>query len=300
MSYVVVFLILVFPTQYQVILPGDVTSFKEQINIETYELSNISSIYVISYEPITVFQLAMIRILNQGTLFIPSEAASIMTQKEKFDAAQLQKRSSYMIAAIVAYEKAEKTIEYSFEGYAVTSLFDHKRVIQINDYITSINDIALDIHTDFKQFQSITALSFMIMRDENMIQIQHERSLTDLPLVLYPIFKITKAEPEITFQGLDSLIGGPSGGMMMTLSIYLALKNQTFNMNIVGTGTILLDGSIGAIGGLKEKYHTVKDTMDIMFIPKQQSYQLDHINDERLIAIESIDDAILYLSQLYG
>jgi Lon-like protease len=299
-SYVIVCLMLVYPTQYQVILPGDVTSFKEQIDIEGHELSDISSIYVISYEPITLFQLAIIDLSNQGTRFIPSAATTIMTQKEKFDAAQLQKQSSYMISAIVAYEKAEKTIEYVFKGYAVTSLLNDSREIKISDYIVSINGIVLDIHTDFTQFHSLDVLSFIINRNEDFIQIEHERSPSDLPLVLYPIFEITKAEPNISFQGLESVIGGPSGGMMMALSIYLALTHQTFNMNIVGTGTILIDGTIGAIGGLKEKYQTVQENMDLMFIPQQQWTELDHIIDERIIPIESIDDAILYLSQMYA
>lgn len=300
MTYIIVCLMLVYPTRYQVILPGDVTSFKQQIDIEGHELSDISSIYVNSYEPITLFQLAIIDISNQGTRFIPSNATTIMTQKEKFDAAQLQKQSSYMVSAIVAYEKADKTIEYIFEGYAVTSLLNDTREIKISDYIVSINGIGLDINTDFTQFHSLHSLSFMMKRNENFIEIEHERSPSDLPLILYPIFKITKAEPNISFQGLESMIGGPSGGMMMALSIYLALTHQTFNMNIVGTGTISIDGTIGAIGGLKEKYQTVQENMDLMFIPKQQLTELDHIIDERIVPIESIDDAILYLSQIYA
>lgn len=300
MTYIIVCLMLVYPTRYQVILPGDVTSFKQQIDIEGHELSDISSIYVISYEPITLFQLAIIDISNQGTRFIPSNATTIMTQKEKFDAAQIQKQSSYMVSAIVAYEKADKTIEYIFEGYAVTSLLNDTREIKISDYIVSINGIGLDINTDFTQFHSLHSLSFMMKRNESFIEIEHERSPSDLPLILYPIFKITKAEPNISFQGLESMVGGPSGGMMMALSIYLALTHQTFNMNIVGTGTISIDGTIGAIGGLKEKYQTVQENMDLMFIPKQQLTELDHIIDERIVPIESIDDAILYLSQIYA
>ena len=298
--YTVTIFFLVFPTQYQVILPGDITSFDEQITITDHEISRISSIYVISYEPITLFQYTIIQTFQNGQLFIPSASTQAMTMREKYDAAQLQKLSSYMMSAIVAYTKAEKDIAYKFEGFAVTSLFDQERHIQIGDYVTSINDILLTIETDFTQFRNVPTLKFELIRNHEKLEVTHERSESDLPLSLYPIYTITQSDPQISFPGLDSLIGGPSGGMMMTLSIYLSLVKTSYDLNIVGTGTIQFDGSIGRIGGLNEKYETVKDTMDIMFIPLEQFELLEDINDNRIIPIEHINDAILYLSEYDG
>lgn len=298
--YFITIIILTFPTQFQVILPGDITSFDQQISIADHELSDISSIYVISYEPITLFQYTVIDIFQKGQLFIPNATTQAMTVKEKYDAAQLQKLSSYMLSTIVAYEKAEKVINYTFEGYAVTSLFDQSRHIIIGDYITSINGVTLNINTDFTQFRYASILHFELIRNNEKIEVTHIRSETDYPLSLYPIYAITYTEPKISFPGLDSFIGGPSGGMMMTLSIYLSLMSTSYDLSIVGTGTIQFDGSIGNIGGLNEKYETVKDRMDIMFIPMDQHDILKHTNDHRIIPIKHIDDAILYLSEYYG
>lgn len=298
--YTIAIIVLTFPTQFQVILPGDITSFDQQILIADHEISNISSIYVISYEPITLFQYTVIDIFQNGQFFIPSPSTQAMTMKEKYDAAQLQKLSSYMLSTIVAYEKAEKVINYTFEGYAVTSLFDKNRHIIIGDYITSINGVTLNIDTNFAQFRDASILNFELIRNNEKLEVTHLRSETDYPLSLYPIFAITHSDPKISFPGLDSFIGGPSGGMMMSLSIYLSLMNTSYDLNIVGTGTIQFDGSIGNIGGLYEKYETVKDIMDLMFIPMDQYEVLKHTNDNRIIPIKHIDDAILYLSEYYG
>ena len=298
--YLFTIVFLVFPTHYQVLLPGDTTSFDEQVMIENHEIPTISSIYVISYEPITLFQYTLIQFFQNGQLFIPNESTQEMTLKEKHDAAQLQKLSSYMISAIVAYTKAEKAISYEFEGYAVTSLLNQDRTIKIGDYITSINGIPLEIDTDFSQFNEMLTLDFEVNRNQEKLNIIHERSISDLPLSLYPIFTITQSNPVITFPGLDSVVGGPSGGMMMTLTIYLSLMQRTYDLNIVGTGTIQIDGTIGIIGGLNEKYETVKDDMDIMFIPLEQFDTLSNNNDARIVPINHLDDAILYLSAYHG
>ncbi|NDB30126.1 hypothetical protein EB151_11330, partial [archaeon] len=193
------------------------------------------------------------------------------------------------------YEKAQKDITYAFVGFGVTSLINEKRTIQIGDVITSINGIVLTQSTDFNQFANIQTLTIQLVRDNKKLVVTHERQPLDLPLALYPMFTLIEVTPNISFPGLSSTIGGPSGGVMMTLAIYLAITEQLYDARIVGTGTIQLDGSIGNIGGLVEKYLTVKEDMDIMFVPKNQVHLLVEYDDERIVAVSSIDDVIHYL-----
>jgi PDZ domain-containing protein len=267
----------------------------DQVYIEDHTISHISSIYVISYEPITLFQLFMLHVTQQGSVFLPSQSTEIMTLTEKYKAAQVQKLSSYIISTIVAYEKAQKDITYVFDGFGVTSLINEKRTIQIGDVITSINGIKLTQETDFTQFANVETLTIQLMRNNEALVVTHERQPSDLPLALYPMFTLIEVTPNITFPGLSSTIGGPSGGVMMTLAIYLAITDLMYDARIVGTGTIQLDGSIGNIGGLVEKYQTVKDDMEIMFVPEKQIHLLLEYNDERIVGVSSIDDVIHYL-----
>lgn len=294
-GYLIIVSLLVIPSRFQVVLPGDTTLMSDQVYIEDHTISHISSIYVISYEPITLFQLFMLHVTQQGSVFLPSQSTEIMTLTEKYKAAQIQKQSSYIISTIVAYEKAQKDITYVFDGFGVTSLINEKRTIQIGDVITSINGIKLTQETDFTQFANVETLTIQLMRNNEALVVTHERQPSDLPLALYPMFTLIEVTPNITFPGLSSTIGGPSGGVMMTLAIYLAITDLMYDARIVGTGTIQLDGSIGNIGGLVEKYQTVKDDMEIMFVPEKQIHLLLEYNDERIVGVSSIDDVIHYL-----
>ena len=293
--YMSIVSLLVIPSRFQVVLPGDTSLMTDQVYIEDHTISHISSIYVISYEPITLFQSIILNVTQQGSVFLPSESTEILTLAEKYNAAQIQKQSSYIISTIVAYEKAQKDITYAFDGFGVTSLINEKRTIQIGDVITSINGIVLTQSTDFNQFAKVQTLTIQLVRDNKKLVVTHERQPLDLPLALYPMFSLIEATPNISFPGLSSTIGGPSGGVMMTLAIYLAITEQLYDARIVGTGTIQLDGSIGNIGGLVEKYRTVKEDMDIMFVPENQVHLLVEYDDERIVAVSSIDDVIHYL-----
>src|SRR3990170_6224392 len=46
-----------------------------------------------------------------------------------------------------------------------------------------------------------------------------------------------------------TVIGGPSAGAALTVATIAALQNKSLNPNVMITGTIELDGSIGKVGG---------------------------------------------------
>ena len=50
-------------------------------------------------------------------------------------------------------------------------------------------------------------------------------------------------------------VGGPSAGLMMALNVYnnLIPEDITNSMIVAGTGTIEIDGSVGPVGGIKQK-----------------------------------------------
>ena len=120
--YMMIVSLLVIPSRFQVVLPGDTTLMSDQVRIEDHTISDISSIYVISYEPITLFQSFILHVTQQGSVFLPSESTEILTLAEKYNAAQIQKQSSYIISTIVAYEKAQKDIAYAMAATDVRIL----------------------------------------------------------------------------------------------------------------------------------------------------------------------------------
>jgi PDZ domain-containing protein len=63
----------------------------------------------------------------------------------------------------------------------------------------------------------------------------------------------------VDFQLAD--VGGPSAGMMLALGIYdkLTPGNLTGGAHIAGTGEITADGTVGAIGGIRQKMYGARD-----------------------------------------
>lgn len=98
---------------------------------------------------------------------------------------------------------------------------------------------------------------------------------------------------------------GPSGGLMMALSIYDYLMPYDLNKGrkIAGTGTIELDGTIGEIGGIKYKIITAsKNKVDVFFVPEGNYEEAKKVIEERnyklnIISVKNIEDAINYLNK---
>ena len=100
---------------------------------------------------------------------------------------------------------------------------------------------------------------------------------------------------------------GPSGGLMLSLTIYnmLTKKDLTKGYKIVGTGTMEEDGSVGEIGGVSYKLKgAVKKKADIFLVPSGNNYEeAMKLKKERnykieIKAISTFDEAIEYLENL--
>ncbi|WP_066798384.1 S16 family serine protease, partial [Caldivirga sp. MU80] len=70
-------------------------------------------------------------------------------------------------------------------------------------------------------------------------------------------------------------IGGPSASGYMTVAMWALITNHTLNPDVVMTGMILPDGSIGPVGGLPAKIEAAaQEGYEVVLIPYgQQEYQ---------------------------
>lgn len=88
---------------------------------------------------------------------------------------------------------------------------------------------------------------------------------------------------------------------MFALEIYNQLVEEdiTRGRRIAGTGTIDLDGKIGPIDGVKQKIIAAeREGAELFFVP-MENYEkaLETATYIKVVAIETIDDAIEYLRQ---
>ena len=101
---------------------------------------------------------------------------------------------------------------------------------------------------------------------------------------------------------------GPSGGLIMSLSMYNALTSEdiTKGKKIVGTGTIDRNGNVGAIGGINYKLASaVKEKADIFICPVDNYDEVKELMDKynykiKVISVSTFDEAIRKLEQVFA
>jgi PDZ domain-containing protein len=92
-------------------------------------------------------------------------------------------------------------------------------------------------------------------------------------------------------------VGGPSAGLMYALGLYELMTpgNLTGGRAIAGTGTIGLDGTVGPIGGIRDKVVGAEQAGATLFlVPKQNMPELDGVDtgNMRLVSVGSFDEAL--------
>jgi len=98
-------------------------------------------------------------------------------------------------------------------------------------------------------------------------------------------------------------VGGPSAGLMFTLSLIdlLSPGDLTEGHVIAGTGTISLDGTVGAIGGVRQKVVAAEAAgAEYMFVPQpnwDEALTAERSSME-LVPVASVDDALTFLATL--
>jgi uncharacterized protein len=74
----------------------------------------------------------------------------------------------------------------------------------------------------------------------------------------YTGYDLSDADIIYTINTSANLIEGPSAGAALTIATVAALRNTTINPDVLITGTINPDGTIGPVGGILEKAEAAK------------------------------------------
>jgi PDZ domain-containing protein len=95
-------------------------------------------------------------------------------------------------------------------------------------------------------------------------------------------------------------IGGPSAGLMFSLSIVEKLGPQdlTGDRDIAGTGTVDLDGRVGPIGGIRQKLIAAKRIgAKVFLLPRENLAEARRgaPRDLTLVPVGTVDDALAFL-----
>ncbi len=115
------------------------------------------------------------------------------------------------------------------------------------------------------------------------------------------IFNVNCSRYDFLFriEGRGEIVGGPSAGAAMTVLAMGLLSNTTLRKDIIMTGTINPDWSIGPVGGIKEKYLAAKEYASLFLIPYgEKTEEIESIEEKtKIIEVKDALDAYKYFTE---
>jgi len=304
-AYVYIVMILVTPTNYQVILPGGLTQLSTVLEIDGYTMDDhFYSVHVLSREPITIFQYYLLKNNDEVSITELTDRDKDTSLIDSIKQGSISKESSYQVSYIKAYTLARQvdediSIEYDYKGLIIYDFPRRIDELDIGDLIIAIDGIsltALDFETS-KELAYKREVTYTILDDGKTFDYHYVYDENDVYFWFFPSYEITDAYPNFDYEQLH-LIGGSSGGLLQTLNIYVSLVNLNLkNVKIAGTGTIEMTGEVGLIGGIRQKIITANDNdVDVFFIPEAH---LDDVSDMvinfELVPVKTLDEAVEWL-----
>jgi PDZ domain-containing protein len=100
----------------------------------------------------------------------------------------------------------------------------------------------------------------------------------------------------------EKIVGGPSAGLMFTLTVYnmVTPEDLTGGRTIAGTGTINLDGTVGPIGGVQQKVFGAEFAGAEYFLSPPENYDDARAaaRNIKVVKVETAEQAIQFLRNL--
>lgn len=178
-------------------------------------------------------------------------------------------------------------------------------VLEDGDVIEAVDGKRVVLVDDLRE-----ALAPMSPGDTVTLTVRRDGELIDVAVDLYA----REDEPDRALIGIltttsfpididSSNVGGPSAGMMYTLAVMDILTGESLTKGnvIAGTGTIQEDGSVGAIGGVRQKVVAAEAAGARLMLVPESNYEAALTaprNDLEIVAVATIDDAIRALEEL--
>ncbi len=185
-------------------------------------------------------------------------------------------------------------------------------ILQVGDIITGLNGTPIqttdDLINGIKTQTSLSAVHLSLTRAQQQLKVDvplmapaAPNGTPKLGVQIEPAGFDYKPPFPISIQ-TDKISGGPSAGLIFTLTVYnsLAPINLTGGRRIAGTGTINLDGSVGPIGGVKQKIFAAEAVGATYFLCPVENYAdaVSVAKTIKVVKIATVEQAVDFLRSL--
>lgn len=311
---IVITISLLIPVPYYVKMGGGTINLNDEISIEgeKEEKGSLEALYVREAKGIVLTYLLSYIVPS----FEKEKIENTVINEEDEDAYNYRERlyftTSLDSATKVAFEKAGKEVKISSSRFLVIYIDKSSKTnLEVGDEILKIEGEKVDSYDEMTSLisknQNKKQIKIIVKRDNKEIETSNQLINMDnekkLGVVISNEIKYT-SDPKVDF-AFNGRQAGPSGGLMIALTIYNKLTDEdiTKGKKVVGTGTIDTLGNVGEIGGIKYKLMAADSkNADIVFVPKENYKEAKQIKDKKnynfeLVSISNFDDAIEYLNK---
>ena len=241
-----------------------------------------------------------------------------VTPKELSEISIQNMRTSENVAIAVALKNVGYEISSKGDGVSVVGLLDDspvKEKLKKGDLLNSINNKEISSTTEFistlRTYSIGESVTIGLLRE---VDGELKQMFVETTLIEHVEYK---GEPMVGFLATTvnerfdfpfeidiktGNVGGPSAGLMMALNVYnnLIPEDITNSMIIAGTGTIEIDGSVGPVGGIKQKVIAAKRAgaeLIIVPVPNFDEAKLLETDKTKIIAVQSFTEALQVISE---
>jgi PDZ domain-containing protein len=182
-------------------------------------------------------------------------------------------------------------------------------VLELGDMIIAVNGVTIAKVDDIRQVTEGMSvgdvLTMTVIREDVEVDVNVELAEREdepgVAMIGVILGELTGPPFPLSIQAGD--VGGPSAGMMHTLAIIDTLTEGELTKGhvIAGTGTIKVDGTVGNIGGIRQKVVGAEAAGAEYILVPQGNYD-SALTAERtiieIVPIATIDDAIEFFERL--
>lgn len=184
-----------------------------------------------------------------------------------------------------------------------------EEVLEPGDTVLSVNGESIGELADFapalEGFEVGDVIDMVVLRGDEEVEVEVELAAReddpDTPMIGIVLGQLTEAPFPISLQSGD--VGGPSAGLMHTIAIIDSLTEGelTAGRVVAGTGTISIDGTVGNIGGVRQKVVAAEAAGAEFILVPEGNYgvaQTAPHESIQIIPVATLDDAIVFLENL--
>ncbi|MGM9878691.1 MAG: S16 family serine protease [Bacilli bacterium] len=311
---IIITISLLIPVPYYIKMGGGTINLDKEISIEgeKKETGSLEALYVRESKGVVLTYLLSYIVPS----FEKEKIEDTVINEEDEDSYNYREKlyftTSLDSATKVAFEKAGKEVKISSSKFLVIYIDKSSKTnLEVGDEILKIEGEKVDSYDKMTDLVSKNKnkkqIKITVKRDNKEIDTFNELIEIDgekkLGVVISNEIKYT-SDPEVNFE-FNGRQAGPSGGLMIALTIYNKLTDEdiTKGKKIVGTGSIDNLGNVGEIGGIKHKLMAANSKKaDIVFVPEANYKEAKKIKDEKkynfeLVSVSTFDDAIEYLNK---